>query len=62
MAVESLKQRVIQLAVVRQHIGAVVRLRQATNGRLRDSLQHELLAVADKCRATNEQRRFAQVR
>ena len=47
MAVESLKQRVIQLAVVRQHIGAVVRLRQATNGRLRDSLQLELLALAD---------------
>ena len=59
--VESLKQRVIQLSVIKRHINEIVKLRQATNSRLRDSLEKELRAVVEKCRTTNEQRKFSQV-
>ena len=61
ISVENLKRRVIQLAVIKKHINEILNIRQATNSRLRDSLQKELSALSEKCKATNEHRKFAQV-
>ncbi len=59
--IEQMKQRLIQLKVLKKNIRAVAEIQLNLNQRLKEKLDDDLAKLIDKCNKVNESRKYAQV-
>lgn len=60
--IEQMKQRLIQLKVLKKNIRAVAQIQLTLNQRLKEKLDDDLAKLIDKCNKVNESRKYAQVK
>lgn len=57
--IEQMKQRLIQLKVLKKNIRAVAQIQLTLNQRLKEKLDDDLAKLIDKCNKVNESRKYA---